>query len=119
MIENLTYTEYDALLRLDFATFAARCFYDLNPQTELAMNWHLEVIATRLAAVRAGKIRRLIINKPYSTEIIQCIFHPAALGRPIASLDCTGWNVTQCCGQTTRTRRYPLGEPAPRAAQEI
>jgi hypothetical protein len=64
MIEALTRAEYDAFLRRDFALFAARCFGDLNPQTELAMNWHLEVIAAKLAAVRQGKIRRLIINLP-------------------------------------------------------
>jgi hypothetical protein len=28
------------------------------------MNWHLEVIAAKLTAVREGKIRRLIINLP-------------------------------------------------------
>jgi hypothetical protein len=28
------------------------------------MNWHLEVIAAKLMAVRQGKIRRLIINLP-------------------------------------------------------
>jgi hypothetical protein len=64
MIESLTRTEYDTLLRQDFPTFAARCFYELNPQAELAMNWHIEVIAAKLAAVRQGKIRRLIINLP-------------------------------------------------------
>src|SRR5467141_3310740 len=64
MIENLTRAEYETLLRQDLGTFAARCFQDLNPQTELAMNWHLEVIAARLTAVREGKIRRLIINLP-------------------------------------------------------
>jgi len=62
MIEKLTRAEYDALLRQDLATFAARCFQELNPQTELATNWHLEVIAAKLTAVRDGKIRRLIIN---------------------------------------------------------
>src|SRR5215471_5958480 len=56
MIEGLTRAEYDALLRNDFALFAARCFHDLNPQAELAMNWHLEVIAAKLAAVRDGEI---------------------------------------------------------------
>jgi hypothetical protein len=35
MIENLTRAEYDALLRSDFALFAARCFHDLSPQTYL------------------------------------------------------------------------------------
>jgi predicted phage terminase large subunit-like protein len=64
MIENVTRAEYAALLRQDFGTFAARCFHDLNPQAELAMNWHLEVIAAKLTAVREGKIRRLIINLP-------------------------------------------------------
>src|ERR1700681_2405779 len=64
MIENLTRAEDNTLLRQDFSTFAARCFHDLNPQTELAMNWHLEVIAAKLTAVRQGKIRRLIINLP-------------------------------------------------------
>src|SRR4051812_26069193 len=64
MIENLTRAEYDALLRKDFALFAARCFHDLNPQTELAMSWHLEVIAAKLTAVREGRIRRLIICLP-------------------------------------------------------
>src|SRR5262249_31392750 len=64
MIEGLTRAEYNALLRNDFALFAARCFHELNPQTELAMNWHLEVIVAKLTAVREGKIQRLIINLP-------------------------------------------------------
>src|SRR5258706_5044119 len=62
MFENLTRAEYQVLLRQDFVSFAARCFQDLNPQADLAMNWHLEVIAAKLTAVREGKIRRLIIN---------------------------------------------------------
>ena len=87
MFENLTRAQYETLLRQDFATFAARCFQDLNPQTELAMNWHLEVIAAKLTAVREGKIRRLIINLPHNFDFIEFIFHPMRRGRPIASLD--------------------------------
>src|SRR3974390_2576276 len=64
MIRALTPAEYETVLRQHFSTFAARCFYDLNPQTELATNWHLQVIAAKLTAVRQGKIRRLIINLP-------------------------------------------------------
>ena len=63
-MKNLTRAQYATVLRQDFATFAARCSYALNPQAELAMNWHLQVIAAKLAAVREGKIRRLIINLP-------------------------------------------------------
>src|SRR5438270_3023786 len=62
MFKNFTRAEYEFLLRHDFATFAGRCFQDLNPQTDLAMNWHLEVIAAKLIEVRQGKIRRLVIN---------------------------------------------------------
>ena len=40
MFENLTPAEYQVLLRQDFVSFAARCFQDLNPQAELAMNCH-------------------------------------------------------------------------------
>ena len=61
---TLTRAEYEVLLRRDFTWFAARCFEELNPQTNLAMNWHLEIIAAKLVEVRRGKIRRLIINLP-------------------------------------------------------
>jgi hypothetical protein len=52
--------ECAALLRDDFASFAACCFPELNPRTRFAMNWHLEVMAGKLAAVREGRSRRLI-----------------------------------------------------------
>jgi hypothetical protein len=87
MLEDLNRAEYEFLLRHDFATFAGRCFQDLNPQTDLAMNWHLEVIAAKLTAVREGKIRRLIINMSQSIDSIEVIFHPTGFRRPTASLD--------------------------------
>ena len=49
-MKNLTRAQYEALLRQDFVTFATRCFHDLNPHAELAMNWHLQVIAAKLTA---------------------------------------------------------------------
>src|SRR5271170_7652298 len=64
MSDDLSRSEYEALLRQDFTTFIARCFQELNPQAELAMNWHLEVIAAKLMEVRRGTIKRLIINLP-------------------------------------------------------
>ena len=56
-------SEAAALLHDDFASFAACCFRELNPQP-LAMNWHVEVMAGKLAAVREGRIRRLMICVP-------------------------------------------------------
>ena len=66
----LTPREEDAQLRLDFAAFAQRCFRELNPLNPFAMNWHIEVMAAKLTAVYKGKIRRLIINKPYLLDNI-------------------------------------------------
>ena len=95
MIESLTRVEYDTLLRQDFATFAARCFCDLNPQTALAMNWHIEIIAAMLTAVRQGKIRRLIINLPprHLKSLLTSIAFPAwCLGHdPSAQILCVSY----------------------------
>ncbi len=94
MIENLTRAQYGTVLRQDFATFAARCFYDLNPQAVLAMNWHLQV-AAKLTAVREGKIRRLIINLPprHLKSLMASIAFPAwCLGLdPSAQILCVSY----------------------------
>jgi hypothetical protein len=87
MFANLTPVEYAVLLWQDFVAFAGRCFQDPNPSAELTMNWHLEVIAAKLTAVREGKIRRLIINMSHPIDLIEVIFHPTRCRRPTASLD--------------------------------
>ncbi len=91
----LTPAQYEFLLRRDLATFAGRCFQALNPQTELAMNWHLEVIADKLTAVREGKIRRLIINLPprHLKSLMASIAFPAwCLGQdPSAQILCVSY----------------------------
>ena len=95
MIEEVTRAQYDAALRNDFALFAARCFHQLNPQAELAMNWHLEVIAAKLTAVREGKIRRLIICLPprHLKSLMASIAFPAwLLGHsPSAQILCVSY----------------------------
>jgi predicted phage terminase large subunit-like protein len=95
MSEDLTFAEYALVLREDFATFAARCFCDLNPQAKLAMNWHLEVIAAKLIEVRQGKIRRLIINLPprHLKSLMASIAFPAwCLGHdPSAQILCVSY----------------------------
>ena len=95
MIGNPTPAEYKTMLRQDFSTFAARCFYDLNPQTELAMSWHVEIIAAKLTAVRHGKIPRLIINLPprHLKSLLASIAFPAwCLGHdPSAQILCVSY----------------------------
>ena len=61
---GLAEAEYDALLRVDFAAFAERAFHTLYPSGQFQTNWHVTVIAARLAAVRTGRLRRLLINLP-------------------------------------------------------
>src|SRR5438132_11838161 len=87
--------EYDAILRSDLGYFAERCFCELNPQAAFAMNWHIEVIAAKLAAVREGKIRRLIINLPprHLKSLLASIAFPAwCLGHdPSAQILCVSY----------------------------
>jgi len=80
MIDDPVRGAYRAVLRNDFTFFTARCFHELNPQARLAMNWHLLVIAEKLAAVRQGKIRRLIINLP--PRHLKSLFASIAAGAP-------------------------------------
>src|SRR6266480_1070314 len=95
MIENLTRAESDTVLRQAFGTFSARCFHDLNPQTELSRSWHLDVIAAKLTAVRQGTIRRLIINLPprHLKSLLASIAFPAwCLGHdPSAQILCVSY----------------------------
>jgi hypothetical protein len=59
------------------------------------MNWHIEVIAAKLTAVREGKIRRLIINLPprHLKSLLASIAFPAwCLGHdPSAQILCVSY----------------------------
>ena len=95
MMEDLDLAEYEALLRADFAWFAARAFCELNPHTDFATNWHFLVIAAKLAAVLEGKIRRLIVNVPprYLKSHLASVTFPAwCLGhRPSLQFLCVSY----------------------------
>src|SRR5580704_14026237 len=41
-----------------------RSFYELNPQATYVRSPHIEVLATKLSACRAGKLRRLVVCLP-------------------------------------------------------
>jgi predicted phage terminase large subunit-like protein len=94
-MNDLSRLEYEAILRSDLGCFAERCFAQLNPQTAFLMNWHIEVIAAKLTAVREGKIRRLIINLPprHLKSLLASIAFPAwCLGHdPSAQILCVSY----------------------------
>jgi predicted phage terminase large subunit-like protein len=87
--------QYAGLLRADFASFATHVFAELYPRTPFQMNWHLWVIAARLAAVRAGKVRRLAIHLPprHLKSLLASVAFPAwVLGHePEAEILCVSY----------------------------
>ena len=93
--DKFTWSTYDTLLRLDFVSFAQRCLCELSPRAQFAMNWHIEILAAKLMAVRAGKIRRLIINLPprYLKSLLASVAFPAwCLGHdPAAQILCASY----------------------------
>src|SRR6266446_6305958 len=94
-MNDLSPRVYKEILRLDLGYFAQLCFCELNPQAAFLPNWHIEVIAAKLAAVRAGKIRRLIINLPprHLKSLLASIAFPAwCLGHdPSAQILCVSY----------------------------
>src|SRR5438552_3849940 len=94
-MSDLSPRELDVILRSDLGYFAERCFYDLNPQAAFLTNWHIEIIAAKLAAVREGKIRRLIINLPprHLKSLLASVAFPAwCLGHdPSAQILCVSY----------------------------
>jgi predicted phage terminase large subunit-like protein len=61
---ELSWREYNYVLRQDLSTFIERAFYELNPQTVFLGSLHIELLASKLEGCRRGKIRRLIVNLP-------------------------------------------------------
>ena len=61
---TLTAPELSSVLKEDLTTFIERSFYELHPGQRLDLAPHIEVVATKLQAVRRGEIKRLIINLP-------------------------------------------------------
>jgi hypothetical protein len=102
------------LLRIDFVSFAQRCLCELSPRAQFAMNWHIEIIAAKLMALRAGKIRRLIINMPprYLKSLLASIAFPAwCLGHdPAAQILCVSY-AQELADKLSRDCRRILGSP--------
>jgi hypothetical protein len=92
---DIPWEDCAALLRDDFASFAVRCFRELNPRTPFAGNWHVELIAAKLAAVHHGHIRRLIVSLPprhLKSHLASVAFPAWCLGHdPSAQILCVSY----------------------------
>jgi len=60
----LSAQEYACILKNDLTSFIEGSFYELHPGHILDLAPHIEVMATKLEAVRRGEIEHLIINLP-------------------------------------------------------
>lgn len=109
-----TASEYQALLRRDFMTFAHRAFVQLNPQTEFLFNWHLDLIADRLMACMEGRCRRLIINLPprsLKSHLVSVALPAFWLGRhPSAQIICASYGQELAEKFSTDTRKVMTAE---------
>ena len=83
------------MLRQDLGFFARGAFKELLPTTAILWNWHLDLIASRLEDVLAGRCRRLIINIPprYGKSLLASVVFPAfILGHdPTAEIVCVSY----------------------------
>ena len=86
---------YAELLRHDFVGFAHRAFLELYPARQFEPNWHIDVLADKLEAVRRGASKRLIVNVPPRSlkSFLGSIAFPAfVLGHnPSAEVLCTSY----------------------------
>jgi len=93
--ETYSASEYSALLRTDFASFAQHCFHELNPRTLFAASWYHDIIAAKLEAVRTGRSRRVIISMPprhLKSHLASICFPAWCLGHdPSAQIHCVGY----------------------------
>ncbi|MHB9027087.1 MAG: phage terminase large subunit [Armatimonadota bacterium] len=64
---------------ISLSDFIRQGWHVIEPGTEFIDNWHIELISEHLEAIRAGSIRRLIINIPprYMKSLIVSVFWPA------------------------------------------
>jgi predicted phage terminase large subunit-like protein len=95
-VSDRAISHYAEMLRTDFAAFFHRAFVELFPGRPYESNWHIEVIAAKLEAVRVGKIKRLIINVPprsLKSYLGSMIFPAYVLGHnPSAEILCTSYS---------------------------
>jgi predicted phage terminase large subunit-like protein len=61
---QLSYAEYEFILRRDLMSFVERSFYELNPLAVFSASPHIETLSSRLEACLQGTTRRLIVNLP-------------------------------------------------------
>ncbi|HEY3777327.1 MAG TPA: phage terminase large subunit [Rhizomicrobium sp.] len=88
-------TQYRDILRRDFTAFSHRAFRELNGATPYLGNWHIEVMAAKLEAVRRGELKRLAIALPprhLKSHLVSIAFTAFLLGHdPTRQIICASY----------------------------
>jgi predicted phage terminase large subunit-like protein len=100
---------YDAMCRIDYATFLARVMETLEPGTFYEHNWHIALIAHRLSLVSAGSTKRLMINLPprsMKTILVSVAFGAWVLGHdPSRRIMCVAYSKEVAQAQAVQFNR--------------
>ncbi len=103
---------YDGMTRVDYSTFAGRVMATLEPGTIYEHNWHVDVIAQRLARLRAGEINRLMINLPprsMKTILVSVAFSAWVLGHdPSRRIMAVAYSMEVAQAQATPVQSHRL-----------
>jgi predicted phage terminase large subunit-like protein len=95
MSRQLSFNEYEFILRRDLMSFIELSFYELNPQAAFSTSHHIEVLASRLEACRQRKTKRLIVNLPprsLKSHAVSVAFPAWLLGHdPTAQIICASY----------------------------
>ena len=88
--------QYPEVLRRDFTAFSHRAFRELNGATPYLGNWHLDVMAAKLEAVRRGEVTRLAIALPprhLKSHMVSIAFAAFVLGHdPARQIICASYS---------------------------
>ncbi|HEX4079986.1 MAG TPA: phage terminase large subunit [Rhizomicrobium sp.] len=94
-MSDRTLTQYKDILRRDFTAFSHRAFRELNGATPYLGNWHLDVMAAKLEAVRRGELTRLAIALPprhLKSHMVSIAFAAFVLGHdPARQIICASY----------------------------
>lgn len=92
---RLSYRQYAAMCRMDFAFFVREAFRVLDPNVPFLDNWHIHAIANRFQRAHEGELTRLLVCIPprHLKSIIGSVCFPAwVLGlNPSARLLCASY----------------------------
>jgi predicted phage terminase large subunit-like protein len=95
MNSQLSFKEYEFILKNDLMSFIEHSFYELNPQTRFLSSPHIEVLAATLESCRQGTIKRLIVNLPprsLKSHAVSVAFPAWLLGHdPAAQIICASY----------------------------